>query len=157
MKKTKLILLALSLCATGLYAQTVSPCVVVQQKDGTSTEYLLTEEPRISYKSDVVTLTWSAGALELAPTDIERVYLSTTETGDQTTKITSVEKSRIALTADGISLSGLQPGSSVAVYSTNGQCIASEHVADNGQIDMSLPAGILVIKTQKQTFKIIRK
>ena len=111
--RRSLLTVALALVSAALWAETTEPCVVVEQTDGTRTEYLLTAEPRVSYDGAVVRLVSSTASVELPVADVAKVYLA-----ESTTGISSPAASpavRIALTATGLQLCGLEPGSTVSV------------------------------------------
>ncbi len=55
---------ALALTATALWAEGAQQCVVVEQTDGTRTEYLLSTEPRVSYDGSVVRLVSSTADVD---------------------------------------------------------------------------------------------
>lgn len=161
MKKKTMILLALLtwMGGSGLWAQTEAPCVVVEQTDGTRTEYVLSAEPRISYAADVVTLTTADATLQLPVADVKKVYLAssvTTAVGTQR----QPSAPRIELTADGLRLSGLTAGTTVSVYAADGRQLLAPVAATDGTLSISLgrqPQGMLIIKTNNQSFKLIRK
>ena len=72
--RRSLLTVALALVSATLWAEEAQPCVVVEQTDGTRTEYLLTAEPRVSYDGAVVRLVSSEASVELAVADVAKVY-----------------------------------------------------------------------------------
>ena len=59
--------------------------------------------------------------------------------------------------AFGSKISGLTPGSKVIVATADGKVIMSQNVSENGKAEVDftqLPAGILVLKTEKGAIKI---
>lgn len=155
--KAKFLLLMLSLVlATALRAQTApEQCVVVEQTDGLTTEYLLTSKPRITFASGVVTLTSTTATLELTAADVARVYLApATNVGVETNR---VDVARIVVGADVISLSGLEPISPVALYTIDGRLLQQALATADGTLSLPLNAqGVIIVKTKHQSFKIIR-
>ena len=159
-KRSKLLLASLLLmCSSGLQAQT--SCVVVEQTDGTKTEFLLTCEPRIRYAADVVTLTSTDATLELPVDVVKKVYLS--ETNEDLNDLRSTQQTataRVRLTADALLMSGLAAACPVTVYSADGRLLRSQNANPDGTLSLSLsrlPQGMLIIKTNNQSFKLIRK
>lgn len=61
------------------------------------------------------------------------------------------------MAAFGSKISGLTPGSKVIVATADGKVILSQNVSENGKAEVDftqLPAGILVLKTEKGAIKI---
>ena len=154
-----LLALVLMLPATAMRADGGAPCVVVEQTDGTKTEYLLSDAPRVSYDGKVVRLTSSTADVELAQADVLKVYLAqsiATAIGTPEARTAT----RVRLTADGLCLSGLEPGSTVSVAALDGRLLSGGRASADGSLTLPLnhvPDGIIVIRTSHQSFKLIRK
>ena len=157
--RRSLLTAALALASAALWAETTEPCVVVEQTDGTRTEYLLSAEPRVSYDGAVVRLVSSEASVELAVADVAKVYLSESATGISSPAASPAV--RIALTAAGLQLCGLEPGSAVSVCSLDGRQLCSGRATSDGSLVLPLnnhvPGGVMVVRTSNQSFKLTRK
>lgn len=151
--------LALMLPSAVMGAETIEPCVVVEQTDGTRTEYLLSAEPRVSYDGAVVRLVSSTASVELAVADVAKVYLAESTTGISSPAVSPAV--RIRLTATGLQLCGLEPGSTVSVCILDGRQLCSGRATSDGSLTLPLnnhvPGGVIVVRTSKQSFKLTRK
>lgn len=160
----KLFLSGLLLFSASLYAQEYeAPCVVVEQTDGSKTEYLLKSEPRIAFDGETVTLTTSDETVLLKVENVSRAYVKA-PVKPQPNEVGIAEASktaeRVILTADGLSLSGLQPGSAVDVYTADGRQLKAVKAAADGTASLNLGnsrSGMIIVKTNNQSFKLIRK
>lgn len=59
-----------------------------------------------------------------------------------------------------IVISGAEPGSVAQIFSLNGHQTQSARVGDSGSVSLDttgLPAGIYIIKTNKSSFKLVKK
>lgn len=153
----KLMCVATVLCATGLQAQTaIVPCVVVETTDS-RTEYLLSTAPRIKCSDEVVTLTTTEATIELPVSEVAKVYLAeTTITPVNTCRQTA----RVKLAGDRLTLSGLTPASQTCLYDSGGRMLVSQRADQEGKAELTLPNkhhGVLLVSTNQQTFKLIRK
>ena len=158
MKRRKTLLLSFALLlTTGLRAQAApSQSVVVQQVDGTTTEFLLQDDPRIVYRSDRVTLTTETTTLELEASQVARVYFVSS---NPTAIDTPVANVRFSIGTSAVNLNGLEPGSTAALYTADGRQLTSASASANGSLSLSLPetSGVLIVKTNNKSFKIINK
>jgi hypothetical protein len=159
MRKIKRIyLLSLILFAVVMTAH-AEPCVVVELTDNTRAEYLLSDSPKISFSGSVVTLTTASTTIEMSVASVRKVYVAeASPSGISETSARSLVQ--IAITEGGLSFSGLEAGSSVSAATINGMLVGSGCADGNGRLSLPLSApgrGAIVVKTSKQTFKLIRK
>jgi hypothetical protein len=161
MRKFMMLLGVLAVSSVSAWAQTTASCVVVEEADGTKTEYLLTTEPRITYVGNDVTLTSSEVTVKLDVADVKKVYLS--ERSINATGIQDVKASEsviVDLTDGKLDLNGLKNGSPVAIYSVDGRQLYAGTASAAGTLSLplgTLPGGMIIVKTTTQTFKIIKK
>lgn len=161
-KRTRLSLFLLLLVINGnsVQAQTLKPCVVVEQTDGTRTEFVLTSDPRITYNSREVTLKAIDAMLQLPVTEVKKVYLSVIENEKDGIGLQQAATLRVCFVTDGLRLNGLSAGAPVLVYSADGRMLLSQNAGADGTLTLSfshLPLGLLIIMTNNQSFKVIRK
>ena len=162
-KKTMMLFFALAVSSVSAWAQTTTAsCVVVEETNGNKTEFLLATEPRITYDGDVVTLECTEDNLVLDAAEVKKVYLSQT-TLSGATAIQQVEATKSVLfdlTDGNLSVNGLETGSPVALYTADGRQIYAGTANAAGSLSLplgSFQGGMIIVKTAKQTFKIIKK
>ena len=146
------------LLALGMQAQVMVPCVVVELVDGGKTEFLLSTSPSITFVDDVVQLTTSDTQVLYGADLVLKVYLS--ETSNSGDRITAPQSSRFEVAGGAVKASGLTPGSLMTAYTADGKLIASQKVDESGAASLSISQshkGVIIIKTQNQSFKYIRK
>lgn len=119
---------------------------------GTLYEFYLEDKPVITFQDNV---------LEIKSDKNTGVKVDAKYVGDfnfvpsTTTGIESIEMNQNV--AFGSKISGLTPGSKVIVATADGKVIMSQNVSENGKAEVDftqLPAGILVLKTEKGAIKI---
>lgn len=118
---------------------------------GTLYEFYLEDKPVITFQDNV---------LEIKSDKNTGVTVDAKDVGDfsfvpSTTGIENIETNPNV--AFGSKISGLTPGSKVIVATPDGKVILSQNVSDNGKAEVDftqLPAGILVLKTEKGAIKI---
>lgn len=103
----------------------------------------------LKYGETVTTFTWS---------ELKKVSIKETEP----TAVEEVSVKPAFQVAPGeVAIQGAEPGSVAQIFSVSGQLLQSARVADNGSVSLStqnLPAGqVYIVKTNKSTFKIIKK
>ena len=119
---------------------------------GTLYEFYLEDKPVITFQNNV---------LEIKSDKNTGVTVDAKDIGDfnfvhsSTTGIENIEMNPNA--TFGSKISGLTPGSKVIVATADGKVIMSQNVSENGKAEVDfthLPAGILVLKTEKGAIKI---
>lgn len=159
MSRTKRILLLGFILMAFTIPASADLCVVVEQTDNTRIEFLLSDEPQISYNGVVVTIATSRTSVELPTAQVKKVYVAEASvTGISQKETYSIV--RIDITSTDINLNGLEAGSIVYAYTIDGRIINSGRANNDGTLQLSIGAiqnEIIVVKTSKQTFKLIRK
>jgi len=159
MRPSKLLFLLLLMFVGKMYAQNFVPCVVVEKNDGTKTEFRLSSTPRISFANNIVTITTTDTSVEQSASDIVKVYLSEMQ---EVNTIVEANKTNVQvfISNEAITIYSLQPNSQVALYAIDGSRIDNQKVSNDGTVIIPFfqhPHGIYLIKSDKQTFKIIKK
>ena len=161
--------LLLLLAFVGARAQTDEQklCAVVQETNGTKTEFLLGENPCITYGEGVVNVSTSATKLELKASQVMRVYMKKLDATPQqdelqgiSTAKTTQQTARVAITPAAVTVTGLEPGSDAALYASDGRQLKAAKAAADGTLSLPMPTksqGVLIVKTKNQSFKIINK
>jgi len=151
----------LAVSAVSAWAQTTASCVVVDQVRGPQYKFLLSNDPKITYDGDEVTISSTDNTVVLDVADVERVYLSQTSTDANGIQDVKASESVIVDMTDGkLDLNGLKNGSPVALYSVDGRQLYAGTASAAGTLSLplgTLPGGMIIVKTTTQTFKIIKK
>ena len=131
--------------------------VTVDLTDGTKFSYLLSESPKISYKADSFIVSGPArAAFELSKVDSYHF------TDGTVSDAAVVESNEIRITYSDnshVKVEGLQPKSSVVLYSVAGTAIQEVNATEIGVAELALPQtkGVYILKTNSQTVKLIKK
>ena len=162
-KKTMMLFFALAVSSVSAWAQTTTAsCVVVEETNGNKTEFLLATEPRITYDGDVVTLECTEDNLVLDAAEVKKVYLSQKSLSGATAiqQLEATKSVLFDLTDGNLSVNGLETGSPVALYTADGRQLYAGTANAAGSLSLplgSFQGGMIIVKTTKQTFKIIKK
>ena len=155
MNRTKTLLLSIlvMLSINVLHAESY---VVVEKVDGTQAEYQLSDLPRISYDGSVVKIATTQVTVEMPVAVVRKACLKTDD--DTGIRQFAVATPRFAITSDGLCVSGLQPGNTVSSASVDGRITATTTASADGTARLDITGrGIIIIKSNNQSFKIIRK
>lgn len=159
-KRPLLLFCALLFVACVIRAQDMQPCVVVEQTDGTTSNYLLSSDPQIRYDSQNVTLTSDDADLVLPAAEVSRIYLSQAPSDLSSVNKIEADVPQFRVTSSAISVTGVAPGVPVAVYAIDGRQLSRATASADGSLTIplsSLPQGVLVVNAGKHSFKLIRK
>ena len=131
--------------------------VTVDLTDGTKFSYLLSESPKISYKADSFIVSGPArAAFELSKVDsyhfTDGSLSDIAVLGSKEVRITYSDNSHVKA-------EGLQPYSSVILYSVAGSAIQKVNASAEGVAELGLPQskGVYILKTDSQTVKLIKE
>ena len=142
----KTLLLFLWLLPQGLLAQVNA--VVVNMTDGTKVEFMLADEPVVTYSGNYLVLKTATKEVSVPVTSIINLSFADRNTP---TKIES------APTADGVLFRLLPAGSEVRVFTVDGKSVCVQKADSDGSValDLSrLPKGVLIINTPTTTIKV---
>jgi hypothetical protein len=173
-KTLTLLLTALLLslgCQAMRAATTTKPyCLVVYTTDGSTTAFALAHHPRTTLYSRTFRIISDVADVEFFATDILRFTLEeirgvvtpVEELAAETFRPSSEagNSPQLNLTPGSFSLYGLRSGSSVSVHDSSGRIIQSANADSNGSLSLtmeSLRPGVYIVRTEKSSFKIIRK
>ena len=160
--------LALCLCAVFAQAENYSFTLVI---NGESFVFNLAEKPVITYEGNKLSVKVTERStvkeeqstveeISVAVTEIQNIDLEKVNIADE--EGTGVKDATAKTTfADGrLQVSGLQPGSQVAVAGLDGSNRLTLKAADDGTaiVDLhSLPAGVYIVRTAHSSVKVINK
>lgn len=159
--KTKFcILLLLFLMPSFLAHANENVALVVELVDGTTQEYVIGDDPRVTFDENNAVI--KSVLVETAvPKDmVERFYFLFFEEPSTSIDEAVVSKSWDAsFNYDGYNVNVIGAGNTVQVYDIAGNLVSNIATADGtATIDLTmLNHGIYIIKTNNQTFKILRK
>lgn len=157
--KTKLCsLLLLMLISAQSYAAQQQVALIVELIDGTTQEYVIGVDPRVTFEGDNVVIKSQLAETELPKQQVERFYFNLPE--DIPTAISDNKVApAVSFSYDGCMVHVTGAGHSVQVYDLNGRLMCNAQCSDGtATIDMSgLNSGVYIVKTQSQTIKILKK
>ncbi len=131
--------------------------VTVNLTNGSSYSYLLSGSPKISYSGDSLLV---RGPLSSSFLIGDVLSYNFTE-GDLTASnvLESNESRIIYVDNNHVKAEGLQPNSTVTLYTTAGTVIEQIKVAETGVAEVDLPQakGIYILKTNSQSVKLVKE
>ena len=155
MKRNFIVLILAALPFVGTLADSVR-FLILDAKDGSNTEFALAEEPKLSFANGELNIISSSRTFSINLSDVEKYAFSEVSTG-----IKDVMKvGSLKLENGFVIFSGLSIGSKVSAYMQDGKMIKEFKADDKGStlLDLSvLPKGILIIKSNKTSIKIINR
>lgn len=131
--------------------------VTVNLNNGSRYSYLLSSAPKISYSNDSMLISGSANTGFLL-SDVGTYNF--TEGNLTDTPVIESNDFRISYTDNSnVKAEGLQPNSSVALYSIAGAFIKQANASEDGVAEIGLPQakGVYILKTNSQTVKLIKE
>ena len=109
----------------------------------------------LKYGDVVTSFTWS---------ELKKVTMSETVADANATEVEEVEmpaeKTRFQVAPGEVRIEGAEPGSIATIISTNGLPVAKARVGADGSVNLAtrnLPRNLYIIKTNKSTFKLLKK
>lgn len=146
-------LIAVALLAISSIAS-ASSYVKVTGSSGESVYFAVADKPTVTFTTSELVITTPDKIINYPLTDYRKF-----EFADETTSIESVSKNAQSATfsieGDALSCSGLQPGSMVRLYSTDGRMTGMATVASDGTARVALKgtSGMTIVKTSNKSFK----
>lgn len=150
-----LLLLALAVTA---HAADKQWCLVVESAGGETIAIGADLKPVIKTVADGYELCYGETVTAFTWSQLKKLTLEETE--PTATAVKDVKNASLKLVPGEVAISGAQAGTLAQVFTVGGRQVLSERVADNGTVTLStagLPAGIYIIKTNKSSFKIVKK
>ena len=159
MKISFKILMLLSLFIVGVIqglAKDKVQGIIIQLSTGENVECMLSDNPKMVFDGTTVTITATNLTLKVTPSEIQKVMMGTV---DDTSGIdgAKLNSSLVELNEDYVRLSGFTSCEEIKVYSASGVLYASYRTSTDGSLVIpiaSLPTGISIIKSFKQSIKI---
>ncbi len=158
--KTKLCFLLMLMLMSFSQAQANDSDIAlyVELVDGTTFEYAIGEDPRVTFDESNVLIKSILVELSIPKDQVERFYFWIT--GGTNTSIGEMPKSIDAsFSFDGYTVAVTGAGKDVQVYDLSGHMLCNVATLEgSASIDVSmLNAGIYIVRTDNQTIKILKK
>ena len=135
--------------------------VVIEDTNGETVSFLLSEDPHLKFNGQTVTVTTADVTIDYKAEEIARVYLTKSiPTGIDISELPTNKEGKLSIEEGRIVITGLQAGESACVYQLTGVLAATMKANQEGQLIISIndmPGKISIVKTKHQSFKIIRK
>lgn len=137
-------------------AQTSSDSIIVQKTDSSIVCFLFSEAPTMKFAGDSLRI-FGNDTLSVLFSDVRKIYFSTEKVPTSIPEVKSVET--IKISGGSVYVYG-ENVANVAVFSINGTQMPLDvaYHQDGASFSFSqLPKGIYIIRTNKQTFKIVKR
>lgn len=135
--------------------------VVIENTNGETVSFLLSEDPHFKHNGQTVTVTMAKVTIDYQTDEIARVYLVKADpTSIDIMEQPDVKKGNLSIEAGRIVITGLLPSETAYVYQLTGTLAATMKADQEGLLVISIddmPGKVSIIKTKHQSFKIIRK
>ena len=160
--KQKLYFLLLLLAATlTAHAADAQWCLVVESAGGETIAIGASQKPVIKTVADGYELRYGEQVTAFTWSELKKVTVRETEpTTTVVEEVKAVAEPSFRLAPGEIAISGAEPGSLAQVYALGGRQVLSARVGQDGSVSLSttgLKAGIYIVKTNKSSFKIVKK
>ena len=153
-----LLLLATALTANAADAKW---CLVVESAAGETIAIGADQKPVIKTVADGYELRYGEQVTAFTWSELKKVTVRETEPTTTTVEeVKAVAEPSFRLAPGEIAISGAEPGSLAQVYALGGRQVLSARVGQDGSVSLSttgLKAGIYIVKTNKSSFKIVKK
>ena len=153
-----LLLLATTLTAHAADAQW---CLVVESAGGETIAIAASQKPVIKTVADGYELRYGEQVTAFTWSELKKVTVRETEpTTTAVEEVKAVAEPSFRLAPGEIAISGAEPGSLAQVFAVGGRMVLSARVGQDGSVSLSttgLKAGIYIVKTNKSSFKIVKK
>ncbi len=162
MKKKLYSLLLLLATALTANAADAKWCLVVESAAGETIAIGADQKPVIKTVADGYELRYGEQVTAFTWSELKKVTVRETEPTTTTAvkEVKAVAEPSFRLAPGEIAISGAEPGSLAQVYALGRRQVLSARVGQDGSVSLSttgLKAGIYIIKTNKSTFKIVKK
>jgi len=153
-----LLLLAVTLSGHAADAQW---CLVVESAGGETIAIGVDQKPVIKTVADGYELRYGEQVTAFTWSELKKVTVRETEpTPTAVEEVKAVVEPSFRLAPGEIAISGAEPGSLAQVYALGGRQVLSARVGQDGSVSLSttgLKTGIYIVKTNKSSFKIVKK
>lgn len=134
--------------------------IIVELNSGKKMEFRLDDHPKFVFDGQIVKLTADGVQVEFAPLDLMKLTMGQVSNISSGIEEHTSTQNEIKVEAGFIRLNGFNASDVVIAYSSNGTKLTEYRIGGNGSLVIpisSLPTGISIIKTNKQSIKILRR
>lgn len=152
--------LFLFICVNNIVAQEKEIGIIVELSSGKKVEYRLKNQPKLIFDGKNIELTSGGVKVDYTLSEFVRLTIGEVEKVNTTIGEDKSLRYKIRQEAGYICFSGFDKSDVISVFSMSGIHITSFYIEANGVRVIpiySLPIGISVIKTCKQTIKVTRR
>lgn len=139
-------------------------CMVVESAGGETIAIGADLKPIIATTAEGYELQYGDVITSFAWNELKKVTMEETVADANLTPVESVEgpieETRFQVAPGVVHIEGAEPGSMAQIFSMDGRQVNSARVGENGSVSLStsgLPKNLYIIKTNKTTFKMIKK
>ena len=136
-------------------------CLVVESTGGETIAIGADQKPVIKTVADGYELRYGEQVTAFTWSELKKVTVSETEpTATAVEEVKTAGEPAFRLAPGKIAISGAQPGSLVLVYGVGGRQALTARAGADGNVTLSttsLKTGVYIVKTNKSTFKIVKK
>ena len=141
-------------CCTMLHAQTAGISLVVEMTDGTSSAFLLSEKPEMTFKGGYLVFKSTMAEINVARNEFSYFHFESVESGVHELSLGGAETEFVApgvIRVRGVS------ATAVAVYALDGSACSADVSVDGDAVTVSLrslPRGVYVVRCGATSIKM---
>ena len=142
------------------YAQDKVLGIIIEITNGEKMEFRLVDKPKLSQDGKTIVITADGAKVELTPSELQKVTMGDVENIGSGIAEVAINQSSAEFSDGFVRLSGYLAGEDVRIYNTAGVQSATFKASADGTLTISvssLPSGISIIKTNKQSIKISKR
>ena len=151
----RLLIVLLLLVAFKASAAADNTSLVVELRDGSTTNFLLADKPKVTFTAEQMNIVSSAFSMEFDRADVKNFHF----VNDDATSVEAPMEPDAKVEGNTLILSGIDDGTAIVIYNTSG--LPVKHVvAVGGNCTVSLDglaAGVYIVTFKNTTFKFLKK
>ena len=154
-KKLFLTLLLLLLVAFKASAAADNTVLVVELRDGSTTNFLLADKPKITFTAQQMNIVSESFSMEFDRSDVKNFHF----VKDVATSVETPVKPDAKVADNTLMLSGIDDGTAIVIYNTSGLPV-KHAVAVGGNCTVSLDdiaSGLYIVTFNNTTFKFLKR
>jgi len=133
-----------------------SSYLTITAKDGTTTSFALANKPKITFSNGNLVIVSNASTFSLSLAQVLKYGFSSDLTGINETLM----HNEPVIENGAIIFNGLTPGTKVAIYMSDGRLVVEKKADSHGYVGFNfstLPKGLIIIQTEKLSWKIVNQ
>lgn len=132
--------------------------LVVWQKNGEKVYYDLEERPKTTFGEGCIVITTTSMSITYPLEQVLRYTYELQSTGVESTE--NAKPIRVSQQGNDLVIENLRQGTPVQIFSTDGKLLATQTVADERPLTISLatyPSGVYIVKANDVTYKMMKR